>query len=75
MNKLDELHRELQEVKSYQGEYLPTYGYASQKDIIQLIELDIQDEEKENKSTNDDGMDYEALCNSQGLSYKSSFIH
>lgn len=76
MSTLDELYDELREVEQYPGEYLPNYGYSSKEEITQLIKLDIQEEEeKEEEPADDDGMDYEALCQSQGLSYKFSFVH
>lgn len=41
-NELEELYKELNEVKTCDLEYLPKYGYSSKEEIIQLIEEDIE---------------------------------
>ena len=41
-NELEELYKELNEVKTCDLEYLPKYGYSSKEEIIQLIEVDIE---------------------------------
>lgn len=74
MSSLDELYAELEAVEKYPGEYLPNYGYSSKEEIIELIKEDIKEEEEKEELPEDDGMDYEALCYSQGLSYKYSFV-
>ena len=42
-NELEELYKELNEVKTCDLEYLPKYGYSSKEEIIQLIEEDIEE--------------------------------
>lgn len=42
-NELEELYKELNEVKACDLEYLPKYGYSSKEEIIQLIEEDIEE--------------------------------
>lgn len=41
-NELEELYKELNEVKACDLDYLPKYGYSSKEEIIQLIEVDIE---------------------------------
>lgn len=36
-NELEELYKELNEVKACDLDYLPKYGYSSKEEIIQLI--------------------------------------
>lgn len=38
-NELEELYKELNEVKACDLDYLPKYGYSSKEEIIQLIEV------------------------------------
>ena len=42
-NELEELYKELNEVKACDLDYLPKYGYSSKEEIIQLIEVDIEE--------------------------------
>ncbi len=42
-NELEELYKELNEVKACDLDYLPKYGYSSKEEIIQLIEEDIEE--------------------------------
>lgn len=72
--ELDELYAELKAVEEYPDEYLPNYGYSPKEEIIELIKEDIEEEKNKETLPENDGMDYEALCHSQGLSYKFSFI-
>lgn len=39
-NELEELYKELNEVKACDLDYLPKYGYSSKEEIIQLIEVE-----------------------------------
>ena len=60
-NELEELYKELNEVKACDLDYLPKYGYSSKEEIIQLIEEDIEELRAE---LEDERM---FLCVSQGL--------
>ena len=42
-DELEELYKELNDVKSCDLDYLPKYGYSSKEEIIQLIEEDIEE--------------------------------
>lgn len=42
-DELEELYKELNEVKACDLDYLPKYGYSSKEEIIQLIEEDIEE--------------------------------
>lgn len=42
-NELEELYKELNEVKACDLDYLPKYGYSSKEEIIQLIGEDIEE--------------------------------
>lgn len=72
-NELEELYKELNEVKACDLEYLPKYGYSSKEEIIQLIEEDIEELRAEPECnqydyTPDEFEDERMfLCVSQGL--------
>lgn len=42
-NELEELYKELNDVRSCDLEYLPKYGHSSKEEIIQRIEEDIEE--------------------------------
>lgn len=68
MTKLECLEEELKEVHSMKNEeVMNRYNTDSKEEIIQLIKEDIIIE-KDKESDEDQGMDYDALCYSQGLS-------
>ena len=73
-NELEELYKELNEVKACDLGYLPKYGYSSKEEIIQLIEEDIEELRAEMECNQDDYTPAELeeertnLCLSQGLS-------
>lgn len=73
-NELEELYKELDEVRSCELEYLPKYGYSSKEEIIQLIEEDIEELRTELECNQYDYTPDEledertALCISQGIS-------
>lgn len=68
MTKLESLYEELKEVQSMtDNEVKERYNCDTKEEIIQLIEEDII-VEKSKESDNDSGMDYDALCYSQGIS-------
>lgn len=73
-NELEELYKELNDVRSCELEYLPKYGYSSKEEIIQLIEEDIEELRTELECNQYDYTPDEledertALCISQGLS-------
>lgn len=68
MTKLESLYEELKEVQSMtNNEVMKRYNTDSKEEIIQLIKEDIIIE-KSKESDNDSGMDYDALCYSQGIS-------
>ena len=68
MTKLESLYEELKEVQSMtNNEVMNRYNTDSKEEIIQLIKEDII-VEKSKESDNDSGMDYDALCYSQGIS-------
>lgn len=73
-NELEELCKELNEVKACDLEYLPKYGYSSKEEIIQLIEEDIEELRAEMECNQYDytpaKLEEERtnLCLSQGLS-------
>ena len=68
MTKLESLYEELKEVQSMtNNEVMKRYNTDSKEEIIQLIKEDIVIE-KSKESDNDSGMDYDALCYSQGIS-------
>lgn len=73
-NELEELYKELNEVKTCDLEYLPKYGYSSKEEIIQLIEEDIEELRAELECSQYDHTPDELedermfLCVSQGLS-------
>ena len=68
MTKLECLEEELKEVQSMTNEeVMNRYNADSKEEIIQLIKEDIIIE-KDKESDEDQGMDYDALCYSQGLS-------
>lgn len=71
MNTLNELYFELYNVFSMTEEDVcKQYNAESKSDIISLIEDDIQAYQTDILDE-DDGMDYDSLCVSQGLSYIS----
>ena len=68
MTKLECLQAELKEVQVMtDSEVMQRYNSDSKEEIIQLIKEDIIIEESAGLN-NDSGMDYDALCYSQGLS-------
>lgn len=73
-NELEELYKELNEVKACDLDYLPKYGYSSKEEIIQLIEVDIEALRAELECNQYDYIPDELedermfLCVSQGLS-------
>lgn len=73
-NELEELYKELNEVKACDLDYLPKYGYSSKEEIIQLIEEDIEELRAEMECNQYDCTPAELeeertnLCLSQGLS-------
>ena len=68
MTKLECLEEELKEVQSMTNEeVMNRYNADSKEEIIQLIKEDIIIE-KDKESNKDTGMDYDALCYSQGIS-------
>ena len=68
MTKLECLQDELEEVqKMNDSEVMQRYNSDSKAEIIQLIKEDIIIEESA-ELNNDSGMDYDALCYSQGIS-------
>lgn len=73
-NELEELYKELNEVKACDLDYLPKYGYSSKEEIIQLIEVDIEALRAELECNQYDYTPEELedesmfLCVSQGLS-------
>ena len=68
MTKLECLQAELKEVQEMTDlEVMQNYNSDSKEEIIQLIKEDIIIEESA-ELNNDSGMDYDALCYSQGLS-------
>ena len=68
MTKLECLQAELEEVqKMNDSEVMQRYNSDSKSEIIQLIKEDIIIEESA-EINNDYGMDYDALCYSQGIS-------
>lgn len=68
MTKLECLQAELDEVQGMTDlEVMQRYNSDSKSEIIQLIKEDIIIEESA-EINNDSGMDYDALCYSQGLS-------
>ena len=68
MTKLECLEEELKEVQSMTNEeVMNRYNTDSKEEIIQIIKEDIIIE-KDKESDEDHGMDYDALCYSQGIS-------
>jgi len=68
MTKLECLQSELEEVEIMTDlEVMQRYNSDSKSEIIQLIKEDIIIEESA-ELNNDSGMDYDALCYSQGIS-------
>ena len=68
MTKLECLQAELKEVQEMTDlEVMQNYNSDSKEEIIQLIKEDIIIEESA-ELNNDSGMDYDALCYSQGIS-------
>lgn len=73
-NELEELYKELNEVKACDLDYLPKYGYSSKEEIIQLIGEDIEESRAELECNQYDYTPDELedermfLCVSQGLS-------
>lgn len=73
-DELEELYKELNDVRSCDLDYLPKYGYSSKEEIIQLIEEDIEELRTELECsqydyTSDELKDERMmLCVSQGLS-------
>lgn len=68
MTKLECLQAELEEVEIMTDlEVMQRYNSDSKSEIIQLIKEDIIIEESA-ELNNDSGMDYDALCYSQGIS-------
>jgi len=68
MTKLECLQAELKEVQVMtDSEVMQRYNSDSKSEIIQLIKEDIIIEESA-ELNNDSGMDYDALCYSQGIS-------
>jgi len=68
MTKLECLQAELEEVEIMTDlEVMQRYNSDSKEEIIQLIKKDIIIEESA-ELNNDSGMDYDALCYSQGIS-------
>ena len=68
MTKLESLQSELKEVQVMNDlEVMQRYNSDSKSEIIQLIKEDIIIEESA-ELNNDSGMDYDALCYSQGIS-------
>ena len=68
MKKLECLQAELEEVqKMNDSEVMQRYNTDSKSEIIQLIKEDIIIEESA-EINNYSGMDYDALCYSQGIS-------
>ena len=68
MTKLECLQSELEEVQVMTDlEVMQNYNSDSKSEIIQLIKEDIIIEESA-ELNNDSGMDYDALCYSQGIS-------
>ena len=67
MTRLDELNDELEKVMNMtETEVMIEYNCDSKSSIIQLIKEDIIIEES--SECYDDGIDYDSLCYSQGLS-------
>ena len=68
MTKLECLQSELEEVEIMTDlEVMQRYNSDSKSEIIQLIKEDIIIEESA-ELNNDSGIDYDALCYSQGIS-------
>ena len=68
MTKLECLQSEIKEVQVMtDSEVMQRYNSDSKEEIIQLIKEDIIIEESA-ELNNDSGMDYDALCYSQGIS-------
>lgn len=69
MGKLEELYKELEIVKNMTDlEVMKNYNSDSKQEIIQSIKEDIIIEKSSEYNNDDDGMDYDSLCYSQGLS-------
>lgn len=70
MGKLEELYEELESVKNMTDlEVMENYNSDSKQEIIQSIKEDIIIEKSsEYNNDDDDSMDYDGLCYSQGLS-------
>lgn len=68
MSKLEDLQDELERVENMtELEVMKAYNSDSKKAIIQLIKEDIIIEES-SEYNESDGMDYDGLCYSQGIS-------
>lgn len=73
-NELEELYKELNDVRACELEYLPRYGYSPKEEVIQLIEEDIEELRTELECNQYDYTPDEledertALCISQGIS-------
>lgn len=68
MKKLESLYEELKEVQSMTNNQVKErYNCDTKEEMIQFLKWDIMIEESK-ESDNDSGMDYDALCYSQGIS-------
>lgn len=70
--ELEELYAELESVQRRTEDYLPDYGFSSKEEIIQLINEDIAELEREETESECDYTEIEKersyLCKSQGIS-------
>lgn len=73
---MNELLKELEDIKNYPSDILPHYGYGDKKELIEIVQKEIDEAyEKEKQkldSYSDDDNDLEKertyLCISQGIS-------
>ena len=68
---MDELLKELEDIKNYPSDILPHYGYGNKKELIEIIENEIailyRSEEPE-EDMEEEEADRKRICEVQGLS-------
>jgi hypothetical protein len=68
---MDELLKEMEDIKNYPSDILPHYGYGDKKELIQIIENEIallsKPEEPEDDMKEEEA-DRKRICEVQGLS-------
>ena len=68
---MNELLKELEDIKNYHSDIIPNYGYGEKKELIEIIENEIailSRSEEQQEDMDEEEADRKRICEVQGLS-------